>query len=339
MTFTDRTRAAAGLLSMLLLVLLGVLAPRWGVVELRGVVEPSARFTLMEVDGQLRWTLRRGVGPAGLRVESEGLMQLDRGELASLELAPELVDGQVVEAGALLLLGSSARIEAARAALLAEWDRYAARRDLLLAGGRVEAVRSAQEAVDVAAAALQAAEIVVPRLEETVRAGAGARADLQDAQAQVEVRKAELDRARAELALARLPARPEQLAEAEARLATIEAQLAELDARADALELRSPISGVLVQKSGDVLLEVISQDRSYARIPLAEAERARVSLGDSVRFRPAVDPSVVLDGQIVAIAPEAVPLEGQAVIWLVAELPAILPPGSTGAATLGGPLG
>ena len=37
-----------------------------------------------------------------------------------------LVDGQPVDEGALLLLGSSARVDASRAALLAEWDRYAA---------------------------------------------------------------------------------------------------------------------------------------------------------------------------------------------------------------------
>ncbi|MCB9797338.1 MAG: hypothetical protein H6741_32005 [Alphaproteobacteria bacterium] len=339
MSLTDRTRAAAGVLSLLLLALLGVLAPRWGVVELRGVVEPSARFTLRQVDGQLRWTLLQGVGPAGLRVESEGMLQLDRGELASFALAPELVDGQPVDEGALLLLGSSARVDASRAALLAEWDRYAARRDLLLAGGRVEAVASAKETVDVAEAALEAARIVEARLRRTVEVGAGARAEHDDAQAQVEVREAELSRARAELALARLPARPEELAEAEARLAVIEAELVELDARADALELRSPIAGVLVRKSGEVLLEVISQERSYARLPLSELDRARVSLGDPVQFRPAVDPSVVMEGRVVAIAPEAVPLEGQAVIWVVAELPALLPPGSTGQATLGEPLG
>jgi len=326
-----RFRTVAGALAGVALLGLAVVSWTPQALELRGVVEPGARFSLTSAPGELRWTLSEHGHAEGLAVVREGTLQLERGEQLELRVHR----GSAVDEGEPVAVIDSVLVTRLLTELEAERADLSAQLRLLEAGGRPETIRAAAAEVQVAEAQLAAAAMASDRLAPA--AGAIARAEMEDLAAVVQVREQELNSARARLAEARLPARPEETAAINARLGGVDSRIAEANRRKAALTVLSPIKGSVGAGREDELLAVVSNDDRFARFPVPEAERARVDIGDAVDFAsPSADGE--FPGQVVDIAEVAVPLGAESVYWVAVELDAGLglPPGATGTARFKG---
>ncbi|HJN74841.1 MAG TPA: hypothetical protein QGF58_12990 [Myxococcota bacterium] len=296
-------------------------------LELRGVVEPGARFSLSSAPGELRWTLSEHGQAEGLAVVNEGTLQLERGEQLELRVHR----GATVTEGESVAVIDSVLVTRLITELEAERAEISAQVNLLQAGGRLETIRRAQADVQVAEAQLAAAALASDRLRPAD--GVIARAEIEDLAAVVAVRERELSFSQAGLAEARLPARPEEVATLVARLSGVESRIAEANRRQAALTVVSPITGSVGAGRDNELLAVVSATERFARFPVPESDRERIHIGDDVDF---ASPSTegAMEGQVVDIADVAVPLGTESVFWVAVQLDdaGALPPGATGTA-------
>lgn len=300
-------------------------------LELRGIVEPGARFTLSSAPGELRWTLFEHGHAEGLAVVNEGTLQLERGEQLELRVHR----GSTINEGESVAVIDSVLVTRMLTELEAERADLSAQVELIRAGGRPETIRRAAAEVQVARAQLDAAALASDRLAPAQEAVA--RAELEDLAAVVAVRELELASANARLDEARLPARPEEIAALQARLSGVDSRIAEANRRQAALTVLSPITGSVGAGRESELLAVTSDTERFARFPVPEAERSRVNLGDGVDFESPSNPGQLV-GQVVDIADVAVPLGAESVYWVAVELDnaSALPPGATGTARFRG---
>lgn len=333
----------AGLVSLLTLVGLAAAVPSWSGLREPARVEAGRTFQVQSPSpDRYEWTLTNGMVPGGQLI-SQRVLTLERGELAEVSMAEVAVaslgltparEGGRVEAGEVLASLRLPRAERSLAELRAERDALQAQQDLLKAGAREPDVEQARQAVGVAVARQQRAQVEADRLETLKASGAIAEALVQDAAMKANERAHEVGQARAALVAARSPARPEAISEVEARLHVVDAGIAELEARLADARIESPISGVM-DRSGDamgVLLTVYELDPIYLHIPVSAEHFHQLQAGDPVWFQTDAARGEFA-GEVVALGPSASTLGGVPVVWVSARLdnPAgRLRPGMTG---------
>lgn len=291
------------------------------------VVVPETSFRLSGVEpGRYTWRLEDGREPQGPGLVSQRALVFERNDLVSLELAPGLSGGAPVRAGQALAIMHSSLLEEQSRTLQAELALVDARKALLVAGARPETVRSAQKALEVAKAAAEGTRPVLEREARLASAGVSSPAELEDAALRARVTALEADLAAAKLAEVKAGPRTEEIAALDAERESASAKLAENTARLADNQLVSPIDGQLVlgavvePDGATTVLRVLGTDPLVLRVPVPQHSRANVNVGQQLRFKSAALPGGSRDARVLAIASEAVPLNGQQVFWLTAAL-------------------
>ena len=270
---------------------------------------------------------------SGLRVVSQGALQLDNGE--TLRLDVKVDPGAQVREGQVLAVIDSERLSRLLDELEAKRNMVGARLDLVLEGGRPETIAAASREVDVARSRLAAARTEEQRLSTLQEASAVAPAELDGARALVDVRERELALAQAKQAEARLPPRAFEVAELEAELAAVDSRLAEARRREVASTIISPVDGHVGLGRDGELLVVVADGERFVRVPVPGSSVALLHVGDAVEFAAT---GAELEGHVIDISSEAQPLGGEAVFWVAVDLEhgESLAPGATGMARFDG---
>ncbi len=121
------------------------------------------------------------------------------------------------------------------------------------------------------------------------------------------------------------------------RSSALEASISELARLADERVVRSPIAGVARVGAEDSEIEVHSVDTVYLAILVPLAKRDLAELGTTVRFVSDGTGGPVLEGAVVSIGTEIAVINGEAMVWVSAEIdnhPRSLTPGMTGVAEM-----
>jgi hypothetical protein len=314
-------RAAAGLAAILVLAILSLLLPRWGELRLRAVVEAGRTFTLSSLEeGNYSWTLREGETARGQGITHQRVLRLGGTDLVEIKLNPALSNGKPIIAGDRLATFHSPRLERRVAEFESMHASLESTQALLAAGGRVEEVREARLELDLARAKREGELPQLERIRALAAEGLVTAAQLDEAELEDRVQLLEIDLAEANLAVTRASERPEALQAMDARMATLEHRLAELHSLLDQNNINSPIDGILEVGGRRNLLRVYDIETVYLRIPIPEADRHRVHLGDDVDFDTPACPRVIFTGNIVDLGENAVNLNGGQIFWASVEL-------------------
>jgi len=314
-------RTAAGIAAIAILLLLAFLLPRWGGLRLRAVVEAGHTFNLAAIGrGSYEWTLRDGRPARGQGIVRQRVLRFERSDLVELELIPELVNGQAVTQGQQLARFRSPRTERRLAEIKAQRESLEAERALLAAGGRPEEVREAQAALDLAEAAWEGEVPQLERIRALAEDGLVTEAELEAALLQDEILRMEIELARAALAVTRSSARPEALAALDAEVASLDARLDELNGLLDENRIECPIDGIIEIGGNRNVFRVYDIEEVYLRIPVPEADRERVAIGDRVRFSTPAYPRTWFVGELVDVGHNAINLNGVQIFWTSARI-------------------
>jgi len=313
-------RTVMGVTAIAALALLAFVLPRWGELRLRAVVEAGHTFNLAAIErGSYEWTLRDGRPARGQGIVRQRVLRFERADLVELELVPELLNGQAVSAGQQLATFRSPRTERRLAEFKAQRESLEAERALLAAGGRPEEVREARAELELAEATREGELPQLERIRALADEGLVTEAELEAALLQDEIRRMEIELARAALAVTRSSARPEALAALDGEITSLDARLAELNILLDENRIECPIDGILEIGGNRNVFRVYDIDVVYLRIPVPEADRERVSIGDRVQFTTPAYPGVRFVGGLVDVGENAINLNGAQIFWASAE--------------------
>jgi HlyD family secretion protein len=241
--------------------------------------------------------------------------QVDLSFQAPGRIARLLTDeGQSVTAGMVIAQLDTSdlqlALERARAQSAAARNAYAA----LKAGARPQELRAAQAAVAQAAAERQFADQQVVRTRELVAQHFVSPEQMDRAGSTADAAAARQDQANQSLALLRAGARREDLERAHAELEAAQAAQASAERMLAYAALHSPVGGVVsvrlaeagqVVGAGQPVLRVAELARPWVRAWLAQADLARVQLGQPVEVRVDGLPGEVLHGTLSFVAPQA----------------------------------
>jgi len=330
----SRGRLVAGVAALIVPVLMAIFLPRLGGLRQKAVVEAGSTFSFRDLEsGRYTTNLRDGAPARGQGMANQQILQFQRSELLDMELTPGLENGSQVATGDVLATIRSPRMERQIIELKANRLSLEATRDLLSAGGRPAEVREARRALELAQATREGELPQLERLRALATEELVSAAELEAAELQDEIRRLEIELARAALAVVQSSARPEELAALDAEIDAVDSRLAEIELLVAEGSIRSPIDGILEVGGRTTLLRVYDIETVYLRIPIPEADRYRVEMGDKVGF---VTPSVVgktFDGEIIDLGENATNLNGMQIFWASAEVPnqtGILRSGMTG---------
>ena len=314
-------RTLVGLAAIATLVLLSFFLPRWGELRLRAVVEAGHTFNLAAIErGSYEWTLRDGRPARGQGILRQRVLRFERSDLVEMELFPDLVNGQKVSVGQQLASFRSPRTVRLLAEFKASRDSLEAERALLVAGGRPEEVREARAELELAEATREGEQPQLERMRALADQGLVTEAELEAALLQDEIRRMEIELARAALAVTRSSARLDALAALDAEIASLDARLEELNGLLDENRIESPIDGILEIGGNRNVFRVYEIDVIYLRIPVPEADRERVSIGDRVRFTTPAYPGTTFSGELVDVGENAINLNGAQIFWASAQV-------------------
>jgi len=336
---TVLARLSMGIAGLVLLLALALLLPIWSGARQKALVEAARTFSLVAVDtGQYEWSLRDGSPAKGRVLLDQQVIQFERGDLVELHVDPALTSGERVEVGQVLAEIRSPRDRARLDQLTALRADLEAQAALLRAGGRTEEVVQAERELEVAEREREAERALLERTRILAAAGAASAEELEAAEVRVRVRDTEVEVARAAAGVVRSSARPEELASLEAQISAMDAELNEVASRLAASVIRSPIAGVVELGGSAAEVRVYAMDPAYLRIPIPEADRHRIRVGDPVSFATLSAPGKAFDGRIVDVSEDASNLNGFQVFWVSAEVAnpdLLLRSGMTGMARLG----
>lgn len=173
---------------------------------------------------------------------------------------------------------------------------------------------AAEEAVQVAQAALQSAEKGLEVLLDMRARPLTLNVQVDAAKAQYDAAIAAVAAAQARLDVVKAGASPEQVAVAEAVVRQAEAALGVLQTQAAKLTLKSPVNGRISRRTvhlgelaapGTPLLAVTNLDTVKLTVYVPETQIGRVNVGDAVAVRVDAFPGRVFPGKIVFLATQA----------------------------------
>jgi hypothetical protein len=292
--------------------------------ELRcpAVVNASRTFSLALVaPGQYSCALRDGLQAGGQGLVSQRILRYERDDLVEMRLEAALRTGTEVPAGRVLATVRSLHHDTALGALQAQRAAVNARRALLVAGGRPEAVESARLEVAVAVAEREAGQAELERLRLLATTGLVSPQELEVAQLEDEVRRRKVEAARAGVEVARDPARQPALDQLDAHLAALDATITELERLLDEERVVCPIDGVVDLGASDGELRVHCLDPVVLDVPVPADSRLRVEPATTVLFATPAVPGVVFRGSLADVAPSPTMVLGRSVFWSTVEVP------------------
>ena len=330
----SRGRLVVGIAALIALGLMAVFLPRIGGLRQKAVVEAGRTFSFRDLEsGRYTTNLRDGAPARGQGMVNQQILQFQRSELLDMELTPGLENGSQVTAGDVLATIRSPRMDRQLSELKANRLSLEATRDLLAAGGRPSEVREARRELELAQATRDGELPQLERLQALAAEDLVSAAELEAAELQDEIRRLEIELARASLAVVQSSARPEELAALDAEIDAVDSRLTEIELLVGEGSIKSPIDGILEVGGRTTLLRVYDIETVYLRIPIPEADRYRVEMGDKVEF---VTPSISSEtfvGEIIELGENATNLNGMQIFWASAQVPnetGILRSGMTG---------
>jgi len=227
-----------------------------------------------------------------------GTLERDRVELVveSNEpiLAIEVLDGQRVQVGDVILRQDPARHESRLRQQSALRDQAAARLAELRRGPRSEQIREARARLEANAALTENARTDLDREREIFERGLGDQAALDRVRARWENAVATEQASRESLEAMLQGTTVEELQQAEAAVAAAEARVDQAQLDLDRLTLRAPVNGTVDKvwfelgerpAPGTMVALVLDDARVYARIYVPEHRRAAMQPGMSVKVR------------------------------------------------------
>lgn len=205
-------------------------------------------------------------------------------------------EGDIVQAGQVLLTLDPRRTQAQLDAAHAEVQRLSAALDELRHGARVETIDASRAALARAQATAANASLARDRAAEIRKKGLNSQADLDNANAAQRQADADANAARANLAELLHGTRIEDLEQGEAQLTQAQAQAAQLVVTFERLSVTAPRAGrvdTLPFKLGDRppqgagVVSMLVGDAPYARVFVPQAQR--VGLQQGARFNVKVE--------------------------------------------------
>ncbi|MBN1335976.1 MAG: hypothetical protein JXB39_08455 [Deltaproteobacteria bacterium] len=315
-------RLAGGIVALVALIALALLMPFLGGTRQKALVEAARTFSLVAVDtAQYTWHLRDGSPAKGRVLLDQQVIQFERGDLVELHLDPSLTTGDRVVEGQVLAVIRSPRDQSRLDQLKGLRADLEAQVALLGAGSRPEEVTRVERELHVAERLRDSDQALLDRVRILAASGAASAEELEATEHQVRVRDTEVTVARASVAVARSSARPEEIESLRAQIVALDAEILEVETRLAASVIRSPISGILELGGSAAEVRVYTMDPAYLRIPIPEADRHRVSVGDPVEYSTLAAPGHVFTGTVVDLSEDASNLNGLQVFWASAEVP------------------
>ncbi len=313
-------RRLAGMAALLVLLATALLAGTVRSVRAPAVVAADQTFSVVALEpGRYAWTLETGRSPIGAGFVSQRSLENERSEVIEVALPAAVSSGQAVQQGQIVAELGSQRTARQLEEQLAAKDALEAQRDLLVAGGRPEAIAAAERGVGVAVARQSEAEAAFSRLNRLSGSGAVSVDDLHRAELALATETRQVELARAQAAAARSPARPEELMAVDAQLAAAEARISETLTRLDDQQVKSPIAGI-AEVGGVSLVRVYDLDPVYVRAAVHERDRVHVLEGAPVVFRSSAT-GARFEGTVAAIADSvALSASGEPVVYVTAQI-------------------
>jgi HlyD family secretion protein len=256
------------------------------------VTPPAAsRLTLLAA----LWLSLAGCGDRSGALRASGVMEMDEVDVASLEggrvvrlLADE---GDSVGIGDTLAVLGRGELVAQVEAQVAQAGRAAAQSQEVTTGPRAEEVRRARAALASARAQVDWAEKNLARLEELLKNGVIAAADVDRARADRDDAVARRDAAEQALALLEKGSRHEEVTAAREAATAARAQLAALRSRQGELVLVAPAHGVVLLRNfeagelvqpGQPVMTLGDPEKLWVRVYVAAPEIGKVRIGAPV---------------------------------------------------------
>lgn len=193
----------------------------------------------------------------------------------------------------------------------------------LLAGNRTQDVGQAQARLTEARAALRQAEQTFRQNQQLYQAGAVAQKDFNDALAGRDRAQAQVIQAQQALSLQQAGARPEEIAQARAEVLAATGNLQTIQAQLNDTVIRAPFAGVVTRKyadpgafvapttSGSAVSSATSSSilalaaRNQITVKVAEADIARVKLGQTANVQADAYPGKTFQGRVIQIAAQS----------------------------------
>ena len=314
-------RRLAGMVALSVLLALALVVGSVRTVRAPAVVGADQTFSVVALEpGRYAWTLESGRSPIGAGMVSQRSLETERSEVIEVAVPAAVSSGQAVQQEQIVAELGSQRTARRLEEVLAEKDGLEAQRDLLVSGGRPEAIATAERGVAVASARQSEAQAAYDRLNRLAGSGAVSAEDLRQAELELATEARQVELARALATAARSPARPEELMAIDAQLSGAEARISEILALLDDQQVKSPIAG-LAEVGGDSLVRVYDLDPVYARAAVRERDRAHLVEGGKVVFRASAT-GARFEGRVAAIADSvALTPGGEPVFYVTAEIP------------------
>jgi HlyD family secretion protein len=209
-------------------------------------------------------------------------------------IAIHVTDGQVLDAGDLILEQDSSRLEAALAKQMALRDQSAARLAELQRGPREEYIRTAQAELEATQAIVVNATASLERAREMFARDLSNQATLDSATANWKTAVAAEKAAGEALESLLNGTTVEELQQAQAALKAMDAGVEQIQLDIERLKIYAPVSGMLDKRlyqigerplPGATVAVILDASRTYARIYVPEHQRVSVQPGQTLDVR------------------------------------------------------
>ncbi len=314
-------RLAAGVAALLAFVLMAIFLPRTSGLRQRAVVEAGRTFSFRSLDnGRYSTNLQDGLPARGQGMINQQILQFQRSELLEMKLTAGLENGSRVAAGDVLATINSPRLDRQFAEMEANRASLEATRGLLVAGGHPADVQEASRELELVQVARDGTRAQLDRLQALAGEELISVAEVEAARLKNDLMELEVELARSRLDVARGLVRPEELRALDAEILALDTRLAEVHELLARGQIKSPIGGILEVGGRRTLLRVYDIETVYLRIPIPEADRYRVEMGDAVEFHTPSLTGRTFIGDIIDLGENATSLNGLQIFWASAAV-------------------
>ena len=209
-------------------------------------------------------------------------------------VALNVLEGDPVEAGMILLVQDAAKLEVALAQAKSEEALALARLREAEAGPRAQALDMARAQLASAEAALATAEHELARQRSLIEQKYASESTVNLLQGEVDTAAAKVDEIRAHLDELTEGTRSEQIDQARAAYAASRTRVSDLEIDLQRTEVRAPVDGVVEALPfrrgerplrGQTVISLLSSERTFARVHIPQPLRMQIRVGDAAEVR------------------------------------------------------
>lgn len=202
------------------------------------------------------------------------------------------------------------RLEVANATLKS----VQARLEKLLAGSRPEEIREAEAALQQAQFDFENKKVNLERIKSLFERGVVPKDTLDNTESAFKIAKAAVDRAKENYQLVKIGPRKEDIEDARAQVGQAKANLRLIETQLGYTTLYSPLSGVVLVKSGEIgevvnpgtpILTLADIENVWLKAYIPEADLSRVKWGQEVSVTTDLKPQKIYKGKISFISSQA----------------------------------